>query len=93
MTPPGEPRQQKEHRYRSLPVDEWPEADRTAWQEVCHPGVRLKPGGRASHFAEANLRDFTNRYGAYLGFLQRNEKLNLKAAAARQCNTACSLSR
>jgi hypothetical protein len=46
--------------------------------------VRLKPGGRASHFAEASLKDFTSRYGAYLGFLQRNGRLDLKAAAAAQ---------
>jgi hypothetical protein len=49
--------------------------------EVTRPGVRLKPGGRASHFAEASLKDFTIRYGAYLGFLQRNGRIDLKAAA------------
>ena len=84
MAQAGKSRHQKQHQYRSLPIDEWPEADRAAWQEACHPGVRLKPGGRASHFAEASLRDFTNRYGAYLGFLQRNGKLDLNAAAAAQ---------
>ena len=48
------------------------------------PALRLKPGGRASHFAEASLKDFTSRYGAYLGFLQRRGVLNPKAAAAAQ---------
>jgi site-specific recombinase XerD len=84
MTHPDKPRQQKKRQYRSLPVHEWPEADRNAWKEACHPGVRLKPGGRASHFAEASLRDFAARYGAYLGFLQRNGKLDPKAATAAQ---------
>jgi integrase/recombinase XerD len=72
------------HPYRSLPVDEWSEADQQAWKEARRPGVRLKRGGRASHFAEASLNDFTNRYGAYLGFLQRKGVLNLNALAAAQ---------
>jgi len=46
--------------------------------------VRLKPGGRASHFAEASLKDFTTRYGAFLGSLQRRGVLNPKAGAAAQ---------
>jgi site-specific recombinase XerD len=72
------------HPYRSLPVNEWPEADRKAFEEACRPGIRLKPGGRASHFADTSLKDFTNRYGAYLGSLQRRGVLNLKAKAAAQ---------
>src|SRR5215475_14974091 len=84
MTAGRNPRQHNGHQYRSLLLHEWPDSDRSAWEEACHPGVRLTPGGRASHFAEASLRDFTNRYGAYLGFLQRNGKLDLKAAAAAQ---------
>ena len=77
-------RQQNQHPYRSLPVHEWPEADRKAFEDACRPGLRLKPGGRASHFAEASLKDFINRYGAYLGSLQRRGVLNPKAAAAAQ---------
>jgi site-specific recombinase XerD len=84
MTYPGNPRQRKQHQYHSLLVQEWPQADRRAWEEACRPGLRLKPGGIASHFAEASLKDFTARYGAYLGFLQRRGILKLKAAAAAQ---------
>jgi hypothetical protein len=84
MTTARNPRQRKGHQYRSLPIQEWPDSDRKAWEEACRPGVRLKPGGRASHFAEASLKDFTNRYGAYLGFLQRRGVLDLKAGAAAQ---------
>jgi len=72
------------HPSRSLPVHEWPRADRKAWEEACRPGIRLKPGGGASHFAEASRKDFINRYGAYLGFVQRRGVLNAKAAAAAQ---------
>ena len=83
MTQTGNSRQRKRHEYRSLPPQEWPEADRKAFQEACRPGVRLKPGGRASHFAEASLKDFTARYGAYLGFLQRKGILVNAGAAAQ----------
>ena len=32
-------------RPHSLPVREWPDADRRAWEEACRAGSRLKPGG------------------------------------------------
>jgi site-specific recombinase XerD len=88
MTTDRNPRHRNGHQYRSLPIQEWPDSDRKAWEEACRPGVRLKPGGRASHFAEASLKDFTTRYGAYLGFLQRTGVLNLKARAAAQVTRA-----
>jgi integrase len=88
MTTARNPRQRNGHQYRSLPIQEWPDRDRKAWEEACRPGVRLKPGGRASHFADASLKDFTTRYGAYLGFLQRRAVLNLTAGAAAQVTRA-----
>ena len=69
---------------RSLPIREWPKADRTAWEEACRPGHRFKPGGAASYLAEVSRQDFANRYGAFLGFLQRTGRLDLQAAAAAQ---------
>jgi integrase len=77
-------RQRPLHKFRSLPVQEWPSADQRAWAEACRPGVRLKPGGRASYLAEVSRKDFANRYGAFLGCLQRSGKLKLKAPAAAQ---------
>jgi integrase len=67
---------------RSLPVGEWPDADRHAWEAACRPGSRLKPGGVASHLAPTSQEDFARRYGAFLGFLQRNGRLERHAAAA-----------
>jgi integrase/recombinase XerD len=84
MTADRNPRKGNGHQYRSLPIQEWPEGDRKAWEEACRSGVRLQPGGRASHFAEASLKDFVCRYGAYLGFLQRTGVFNLKSRAAAQ---------
>jgi site-specific recombinase XerD len=77
-------RQRPLHKFRSLPVQEWPLADQRAWEEACRPGVRLKPGGRASYLAEVSRKDFATRYGAFLGFLHRSGKLKLKAPAADQ---------
>ena len=69
---------------RSLPVSEWPDADRRAWEEACRPGSRLKPGGAASHLAEVSRDDFARRYGAFLGFLQRTNRLEHHAGATTQ---------
>src|SRR5262249_35051240 len=71
-------------RLRSLPVYEWPEADQHAWAEACRPRSRLRPGGSASYLAPLSRDDFANRYGAFLGFLQRNGRLKRDLAAAAQ---------
>src|SRR5215813_13549117 len=77
------------HAYpRSLPVSEWPDADRRAWEEACRPSLRLKPGGVASHLAEVSRNDFARRYGAFLGFLRRRCRLESHAGAAAQVTSA-----
>jgi integrase len=73
---------------RSLPVNEWPDADRRAWEDACRPGARLKPGGAASYLAEVSRDDFASRYGAFLGFLQRTGRLDRSAAAAAQVTSS-----
>src|SRR5262245_2487352 len=75
-------------RLRSLPVSEWPDADRRAWEEACQPGSRLRPGGVASYLAEVSRNDFARRYGAFLGFLQRTNRLEQHAGAAAQVTVA-----
>lgn len=69
---------------RSLPVHEWPDADRRGWEVACRPGSRLKPGGAASYLAPVSRDSFARRYGAFLGFLQRGGRLDRHAAAAAQ---------
>src|SRR6478672_752124 len=71
-------------RPRSLPVSEWPDADRRAWEEACRPGCRLTPGGTANYLAQVSRDDFARRYGAFLGFSQRNQRLERDMAAAAQ---------
>jgi integrase len=80
MTGTNQPRE----RPRSLPLSEWPDADRRAWGAACRPGSRLKPGGAASYLAQVSRDDFAQRYGAFLGFLQRTGRLDRDAAAAAQ---------
>src|SRR5262245_21902715 len=69
---------------RSLPVNEWPEADRRAWEDACRPGGRLKRGGAASYIAELSRHDFARRYGAFLSFLHRTGRLEGATSAATQ---------
>jgi integrase len=69
---------------RSLPANDWPDADRRAWEDACRPGARLKLGGAASRLAQVSRDDFARRYGAFLGFLQRTGRLDRSAAAAAQ---------
>ena len=51
---------------RSLPIREWPDADRLAWN-IVRSRTRLKPGGTACYLAEVSRDDFARRYGAFLG--------------------------
>jgi integrase len=44
--------------------------------EACKPAQRLKRGGVASHLAPVSQADIARRYGLYLDFLQRSERLD-----------------
>jgi integrase len=73
---------------QTLYVNEWPEADRLAWQEACRPTIRLKKGGSASHLAAISQEDIARRYGLFLGFLRLSGRLDRHAAAATQVTPA-----
>jgi hypothetical protein len=68
---------------RSLPLAQWPEADRLVWAAACRPAERLKRGGAASHMREITRRDLARRYGYFLDYVQRSEGLagHVEAAA------------
>jgi len=77
------------HKYpRSLPANEWPDADRRAWEEACRRGSRLRPGGGASRLAPVSRDDFARRYGAFLGFLQRTDRFEQHVCAAAEVTAA-----
>src|SRR5216684_1246755 len=71
-------------RPRSLTIREWPIADQRAWEDACRPGSRFKRGGEASYLADESRADIANRYGAFLGFLQRTGRLDYNAPAGTQ---------
>src|SRR4029453_15811778 len=66
---------------RSLPIDLWPEADRTAWISACQPRQRLKRGGAASHMKEITRDDLARRYGYFLDCMDRRRLSDLNNAA------------
>jgi integrase len=65
---------------RSLPVEQWPTADRLAWEAACRPAARLKRGGAAGHLKEITRKDLSRRYGYFLNFVQHAEGLDPNAA-------------
>jgi hypothetical protein len=68
----------------TLNLNEWPEADRLAWQEACRPTHRLKKGGSASHLAPVSQEEIACKYGRFLGFLRLIGRLDMAATAAAQ---------
>ena len=75
---------------RALPVPEWPEAERCAWEAACRPGVRLKRGGRASHLKPITRDDLERRYGYFLHHLAASEDLDLSVPAGEHRTCWCS---
>jgi hypothetical protein len=69
---------------RTLRVENWPQEDKLSWRDACRPSYRLVPGGRAAYLALASREDFERRYGLFLGFLKRANRLDMNAPAATQ---------
>ena len=67
---------------RSLPVREWPDADRAAWELACRPKKRLIRGGPASHLDEVTRDDYQRRYGYFLDHLLRTGRFARTGAPA-----------
>jgi site-specific recombinase XerD len=67
---------------RSLPLDQWPQADHLAWAAACRPAERLKRGGAASHLKEVTRGDLARRYGYFLDYVRRSEGLDRNAGAS-----------
>ena len=61
---------------KTIPVDRWPEADRTAWSAAHRPGDVLEPGGIASTWSLATRRKTAAGYGRYLQWLAERDELD-----------------
>jgi len=64
----------------SLPIGQWPAADRAAWANACRPMNRLKRGGSAAHLRVITRDDLCRRYGYFMDFIRRTEGLDPNAA-------------
>ena len=69
---------------RSLKVAEWPKPDNAVWLNACRPAVRLTPGGRAAHLKPVTRDDLARRFGQFLNFLERTNRLQLDTSALLQ---------
>lgn len=68
--------------YQGLPVEDWPAADRRAWQDACRPSLRLRRGGSACHIKPVSRAAYVRAYGYLLDFCLRTDRLDPQAAAA-----------
>ena len=66
---------------RSVPIEDWPAADRRGWETACRRPRRLVRGGAASHLGADTRSDPARRYGYYLDFLNRSGQLDLEVEA------------
>ena len=69
-------------KFRSLPLDRWPQADRAAWAAASLPAERLRRGGAASHLKDITRRDLARRYGYFFDHVERMEGLDRNGKAA-----------
>ena len=82
MTTASEEARPARSKVRSLPLDLWPETDRSAWNMACRPAARLKRGGAAGHLKPVTRNDLVQRYGYFLDFLDRRGLLRSDGPAA-----------
>jgi len=66
---------------RARPVEEWPTADRKAWEKACAVGHRLKPGGVASRMKPSTRASLVRTYGYLFDFCRRKALFDPNASA------------
>jgi integrase len=64
---------------RACQIEEWPTADRKAWERACTVGHRLKPGGTASRLRPSTRASLVRAYGYLFTFCRRNALFDLDA--------------
>lgn len=65
-------RTDRDPRRRCMPLAEWPEADRAAWEVAIHAAGPLDNPGLAAHWRPKSRRYVIDAYGRYLTFLAVN---------------------
>ena len=66
---------------RALRLEQWPEADRLAWEDALRPARRLSVGGRAAHLRPSSKANFKRGYGYFLRAVSDSGALNRRAVA------------
>lgn len=69
-------------KFSSLPIDQWPHADRTTWDHACRPSRRFNPGGAAGHMKQTTRTSMVRAYGYLLEHCQRTGTLDRKLEPA-----------
>lgn len=62
----------KDPRRRCMPIDEWPERDRAAWEIAMREGGLLDERGPAAHWRPDTRKKVAASYGRYMTFLDTN---------------------
>src|ERR1700733_4437475 len=68
----------------SKPVATWPDLDRAAWSKATTCGSPLESGGWASSWAPLSRYKAEVDYGHWLGWLERQDELDLTSAAEQR---------
>jgi integrase len=66
---------------RALRLEQWPEADRLAWEDALRPARRLSVGGRAAHLRPSSKANFERGYGYFLRAVSDSGALTRRAVA------------
>lgn len=72
----------------SIPLlfEDWPAADRRAWDAAIRPASLFGEGGTAAHWAAATLRGYQAAYGRWLRFLLSRGWLEIEAPFASRAS-------
>jgi hypothetical protein len=68
----------------SVPIGDWPIADRAAWERALAPRARLSKGGAGAHLARITQEDLARRYGYFIDHLIRKNLFHSEALPASQ---------
>ena len=71
---------------RALPIKDWPQLDRLAWEAAGRPAGPLDVPGAALRWAEATRQITVAAWGRYLGFLQAQGELDQDVGPAERMN-------
>ncbi len=79
MNSPKRAAGRKPHQRLSIPISEWPAADRAAWLAANRSGTPFEPGGLAADWSEATRFKNGHGYGRWLAWIDARGHLDRTA--------------